>query len=122
MVASEPGGWGPPYGLEGLAAHRGGEPVAKPQGQRGQDQADVGASRDVIGDDKNRNVYIFEIFAALDFRMAKNLCGGRHKRVVTSESQGAQSFAVRPPWVSEFGPERAWLPTPVVHIADRFRL
>src|SRR6266852_8129326 len=52
--------------LQGFADHGCGEAMTKARRESGEDEADVGAARDVSGDDENRAAEIFEIFAAED--------------------------------------------------------
>src|SRR4051794_9542966 len=81
---------------EGFAAHGGREVVSIAGGQRSEDQADVGASSDVIGDDEEWSECVAKIFAAEDFWVAEDFGGWPHEAVIDGEAEKADRFALRP--------------------------
>jgi len=82
----EPILWRAAHFTEGFAAHGGSEMVTIARGERGEDEADVGATGDVIGDDKEWSSRVAQIFAADDFRVAENLGGRPDQGVIDGEA------------------------------------
>ena len=81
---------------EGFAAHGGREVVSIAGGQRSEDQADVGAAGDVIGDDEEWSECVAKIFAAAKLWVAQDFGGWPHEGVVDGEAEKAERFALRP--------------------------
>src|SRR5690242_10243670 len=107
------------HALQRLAAHRGGQSVTVSGRQCGKNQADVGASRDVVRDDEHRSAYSAKILTAQDARMAQDLCGGPSEGVIDREAQPANGFTLRPARIDVFGALSGWLLQDALNIGDR---
>ena len=79
-----------------FSPHGGGQAMAKTRRKRGEDQADIGAASDVIGNDDGRGFEIFQVVAAHHARMAENLSGRPHERVINDQAREADGFALCP--------------------------
>src|SRR5438093_10844174 len=77
--------------------------------QCGENQTDVGAARDVVGNDQHGSTQTAEIVADDDARVAENLRGGRDEGVVNGKPQPANGLALRPERVNIVSSARAWL-------------
>ena len=79
-----------------FAAHGGGEAVAEAHRNRIQNEADIGATRGVIGDEEDRAFQISEMFAATDSRVGEQKSGGPGERVIDEKPEEAHRGALRP--------------------------
>ena len=84
------------HALERLAAHRGSEAVTETRRKRGQDQSDIRAASDVIGDDDGRALKILQVVAAEYARVSEQLGGRPSQRVVNKKTREADRFALSP--------------------------
>src|SRR6266852_7151096 len=117
-LGEEPVAWWTAHALERLAAHGGSEAMTKARRQGGEDEADVSAARDVIGNDENGAADILKIFAAEDFGVAENLRGRPDERVVDREAEPADGLALGPARVGVFRAASGGLMEQVLDVSD----
>ena len=108
--------------LQRFAAHGRGKPMAISQRQRGENQADVGAARDVIGNNEHRPPQAAKIFVAHDSRVTENLRCRPGQRVVHGEPQPADGFTLRPARITVLAAERRRLLQDVLDVGNRLRV
>src|SRR6266850_5356682 len=89
--------------LQCFSAHGDGKTMAVPPRKGCENQADVGATGDVIRNDEHRSTQAADIFAAQNAGMTKNLRRGPDERVVNREAQPADGRALGPARVEVFG-------------------
>src|SRR6266566_1294543 len=106
--------------FERFAAHGRGEAVAVSRRQRGENQTDVGAARDVVRNDEDRSAQAAKILAAHDARVAEDLRGGPDERVIDRETQPANGFALRPARIAVFRFPRIGLLKKPLDLSGRF--
>src|SRR5919109_590051 len=82
--------------LQGFRAHRRGHAMAEPHRQRGENQSDVRAAGDVIGDNKHRSSKFAEIFAPYYSRMPEDLRGRPGQRVINGQSKPTNGLPLSP--------------------------
>src|SRR5882724_725675 len=106
--------------LQCFAAHGDRKTMAVPSRKSCENQANIGATGDVIRNDENRSAQAAEIFAAQNARMTKNLHRGPDECVVDREAQPADGLALGPARVAVFSaPGRGLLEEPL-DIGDGF--
>src|SRR5437899_5332532 len=108
--------------LQRFAAHGRGKPMAISRRQRGENQADVGAARDVIGDNEHGPAKAAKIFTARDTRVAENLRCGPDKRVIHGEPQPADGFTLRPARIAVFAAARGRLLQDALDVGNSLRV
>src|SRR5882672_9903143 len=86
--------------------------------QSGEKQPDVGAARDVVGNDQHWPPQATKILAADDAWVAKDLRGGPDECVIDREPQPADRFALRPSRIDVFGAAGSGLFEDPFHIGD----
>ena len=84
------------HAAERFSSHGGGETVAKSCGECGEDETDIGAAGDVIGDDDGWAFEILQVVAADYAGVAEELGGGPDHSVIDDEAGQADGFALGP--------------------------
>src|SRR6266403_628061 len=92
--------------------------MTKARGKRGQDEADVRAAREVIGNDQNRAAQILEVFAPDDAWVRENLRCGTDQRVVDAASEPTHGLALRPPRVGVSGAAGGGVADKKLHVGE----
>ena len=77
--------------------------MAEVPGERGKNQTNIRAARDVIADDDRWTFYIFEMLAANDVRMGEKLSSRPDQRVINHYTRQAHGFALCPAGIVVFG-------------------
>ena len=103
---------------KGFAAHGSGEMVAETHGKSEEDQADIGAAGDVIGNEEDRASNGGEIFATDDFRVREEKRGWPGEGVVDEEAEPSDWCALRPAGIGVVGAFCGGLSEECLEIAD----
>ena len=90
--------------------------------KRGENQPNIGAARDVVGNDEHWSAKAAQIFPANDLGMPKNLRGRPDQRVVDGQPQPAHRRALRPARINVLRAMRRWLLQKPLHIRNGFCL